>query len=281
MDLTVIVLTFNEEKNLPDCLTSLRDLQAPVFVVDSGSTDSTLAIAEQFGARKVSHPFETHARQWRWAIDSLPIQTRWVLGLDADQRLTPELASSLIRFISSEQSASGAYLCRRQVFRGKWIRHGGYYPKYLLKLFKRDAVIIDDAEMVDHHFNVRGSVSTLEGDLIEANRNEDQIRTWIAKHNQYALLQAREEILAGTSGNGFRSAPPGSPDEKTARMKRLWRRMPLFFRPFAYFGYRYFIRLGFLDGKQGFIFHFLQAFWYRLLVDINIEEMRASGEAKR
>ena len=281
MDLTVIVLTYNEEKNLPDCLASLKDLGAPVFVVDSGSTDRTLAIAREFGAQQLSHPFETHARQWRWAIDSLPTATQWILGLDADQRLTPELTASLTHFLSSGQPASGAYLCRRQVFRGTWIRHGGYYPKYLLKLFRRDAVIIDDADMVDHHFNVRGTVAKLEGDLIEANRNEDQIRTWIAKHNQYAILQAREEILAMSRGNGSHPVPAGSPDETTAKMKRYWRRMPLYIRPFAYFGYRYFLRLGFLDGKQGFIFHFLQAFWYRLLVDINIEEMTTAGEAKR
>ncbi len=155
--LTVVVLTLNEERNLPACLESVVGWATEVFVVDSGSTDATGAIAWRFGARVVTHAFETHARQWKWALDELPIQTDWVLGLDADQRITPELRQEISRRLSHATIArapSGYFVRRRQIFRGRWIRHGGYYPKYLLKLFRLRAVSVDETDLVDHHFVV-------------------------------------------------------------------------------------------------------------------------------
>ncbi|MGZ4778980.1 MAG: glycosyltransferase family 2 protein [Thermoanaerobaculia bacterium] len=274
--LDVIVLTFNEERNLPDCLSGLKGLPAHIFVVDSGSTDESVSIAKASGCDLVTHPFTTHAEQWRWALESLPLTAEWVLALDADQEVSEELRSSIDDLIrSSDHSVAGAYLNRRQVFRGQWIRHGGYYPKYLLKLFRRSAVSVG-RDYVDHHFVVNGRAVKLRGDLIEANRNEDEIAVWIAKHNRYAVLQAREDL--SIPGTGPSAHFLGSPDERVAFLKAIWRRLPLFLRPFLYFAYRYVVRLGFLDGKQGFVFHFMQAFWYRLLVDINIEEQRSSRD---
>ncbi len=269
--LSVVVLTFNEERNLPACLASVAGWADEVFVVDSGSTDETVAIARASGARVVTHPFETHARQWTWALKNLPLRTGWVLALDADQQVTPELQADIHRALASPESAAAGYFVnRRQVFRGRWIRHGGYYPKYLLKLFRRDAVGLDARDLVDHHFQVAGPTARLTGDLIEDNRNEAAIFDWIAKHNRYARLQAREELNGNRDAGQWR----GDPDERTRRRKALWARMPGYARPIAYFLYRYVVRLGFLDGKQGFVFHFMQAWWYRLLVDINIDELR-------
>src|SRR5262245_16175348 len=133
VSLTLVVLTFNEERNLPACLTSAAGWVTEIFVVDSGSTDRTVAIAREFGATVVSHPFESHARQWRWALASLPIQTRWILALDADQAVTDALRDDITRKLSEwrgPDGPAGGYVNRRQIFRGKWIRHGGYYPKY-------------------------------------------------------------------------------------------------------------------------------------------------------
>jgi hypothetical protein len=238
-------------------------------------------IAREFGAEVVTHAFESHARQWQWALASLPIATPWVLALDADQSLTPELKENMQRQLvawTADDSPVGGYLNRRQVFRGRWIRHGGYYPKYLLKLFRRDRVRIDDRDLVDHHFHVAGKTAILEGDLIEDNRNENEIAVWIGKHNRYAVLQAREEQARANGGAPhLRADALGTPDERTRWQKGLWNRMPLYVRPFGYFVYRYVVRLGFLDGKEGFIFHFMQAFWYRLLVDINRDELRRKG----
>ncbi len=270
---TVVVLTFNEQRNLPACLASVAGWVADVVVVDSGSTDQTVAIATASGARVVSHPFETHARQWGWALETVPLSTEWILALDADQSVTPELRAAVTRAISGETAVDGYFLNRRQVFRGRWIRHGGSYPKYLLKLFSRSAVRIDPGDLVDHHFQVAGPTARLTGDLIEDNRNEAAIFDWIAKHNRYARLQATEELARLAHGRGG-GAWRGNPDERTRKRKAIWAHLPGYVRPLGYFLYRYVLRLGFLDGKQGFVFHFLQAWWYRLLVDINLDELR-------
>jgi glycosyltransferase involved in cell wall biosynthesis len=277
---TVVVLTLNEEANLPFCLASVCDWAGQVFVVDGGSSDRTTEIAETNGAIVVEHPFETHAAQWRWALDHLPIGADWVLALDADQRVTPELA----REISGTDTAAydgidGFYIKRRQLFRDRWIKHGGYYPKYLLKMFRPSKVLLDPMDLVDHHFYVAGPVKKLRHDLIERNRKEDDISFWIEKHNRYATLLAREELSWRTTSREGAIQPSlvGNPDQKILAFKHLWRRMPLYVRPFLYFTYRYFLRLGFLDGKQGAIFHFLQAFWYRLIIDIKLDELQHDG----
>jgi glycosyltransferase involved in cell wall biosynthesis len=274
---SVIVLTMNEARNLSECLRSVL-WAGEIVVVDSGSTDGTDAIARAAGAAFVTHPFESHTRQWQWALGSVPLAYPWVLAIDADQRVSVELAASMAKALSSstDSGPSGYFVNRRQIFRGRWIRHGGYYPKYLLKLFRRDAVALDASELVDHHFQVAGRTARLDGDLVEDNRNEAQIADWIAKHNHYARLQAREEIAR--AGVARRALPRSGPDARTARMKSIWARLPRYVRPSAYFFYRYVLRLGFLDGRQGFVFHALQGFWYRLLVDINIDEI-LSAEA--
>jgi hypothetical protein len=120
----------------------------------------------------------------------------------------------------------------------------------------------------------------LEHDIVEDNRNEASIAAWTAKHNRYAVLQAQEQLArAAAAANGVRPALFGSPDERVLWLKQVWNGLPLYWRPALYFGYRYVLRLGFLDGREGFVFHVLQAFWYRLLVDINIDEMRRAGNA--
>jgi glycosyltransferase involved in cell wall biosynthesis len=278
--LTVIILTFNEALNLSDCLASVSDWVTRVIVVDSGSTDRTVATATRHGAEVVTHPFETHAKQWNWALQNLAIPTEWVLGLDADQRVTPALRDEIARFLAepaaTDREIAGAYVRRRQVFRGRWIRHGGYYPKYLLKLFRQARAWVDERDLVDHHFSVTGKTQRLDHDIVEDNRNEHDVSVWLDKHTRYARLQALEEVHAagGRPAPGLAAALRGSPDDRVAWRKAFWRRQPLFARSVAYFFYRYVVRLGFLDGKEGFIFHFLQGLWYRLLVDIHIDELR-------
>lgn len=278
--LSAIILTYNEEQNLPACMKSLKLLGCPVFVVDSGSTDRTLEIAAQFGAMILEHPFTTHTQQWDWALKNVPLETEWAMALDADQAITSELAAE-IRTQLGTSNFDGLYVKRRQVFRGRWIKHGGYYPKYLLKLFRRDKVYLHGGDSVDHHFYVRGTCGKLRYDLIEANHKEDNISFWIEKHNRYATLMAAEEQRQRAGGYESPVTPSlfESPDQRVIWLKRLWSRLPLFVRPSLYFMYRYFLRGGFLDGKEGFIFHFLQAYWYRLLVDINLDEIRSpSGD---
>ena len=174
------------------------------------------------------------------------------------------------------ENVDGLFIKRRQLFRNRWIKHGGYYPKYLLKLFRRDKVLMDPGDLVDHHFYLTGRSKKLRHDLVEANKKEDDISFWIDKHNRYASLLAREEFgwRAGSRATAITPRVLGNPDQQTLVLKQFWRRLPLYLRPFLYFSYRYFVRLGFLDGKEGAIFHFLQAFWFRLLVDIKLDEMQ-------
>ena len=279
--LAIVVLTYNEELNLPACLSSVQGLSETIVVVDSGSTDRTLAIAQEFGARILTHEFASHARQWRWAFEQLDPDTEWVLGLDADQRLSPELRTELLHLLSVDDRRlmehDGFYLNRRQIFRGKWIHHGGYYPKYLLKLFRLSGVHLDDQDLMDHHFYVTGRLGQLRHDLVEDNVNEANIAFWLSKHIGYAELHAQEELSRRCNTRSWPIQPSffGSPDQRVVWCKRLWYRMPLYARPFLYFLYRYFLLGGVLDGKQGFIFHFLQSFWYRLLVDIRLDDLLA------
>ena len=277
--LAAIVLTFNEEQNLEACLASLASWVGELYVIDSGSQDGTLAIAERYGAQVFQHPFETHAEQWTWALQKVPLIYDWVLGLDADQRITVELRQELAAlFLSGEdtrQEINGFFIKRRQIWRGQWIKHGTYYPKYLLKLFRKSCVRMDARDLMDHHFYVTGATRNLENDLIEENLKENDISFWIDKHNRYARLLAQEEFLKRQSKEQtpIAAKPGGNPDERVMWLKQRWYSLPLYVRPFLYFIYRYVFRLGFLDGKQGFLFHFLQGFWFRLLVDVNLDDL--------
>jgi len=280
LPITVVVLTYNEESNLADCLTSVYQWATRIFVVDSGSTDRTSEIAAHFGAELVQHPFETHARQWDWALENLPIHTEWILALDADQRATPELAHEIRELDNAALlGVDGIYIKRRQIFRDKWIKHGGYYPKYLLKMFRRGSVKTDARDLVDHHFYVTGKAMKLRRDLLEVNKKENDISFWIEKHNRYAALLAKEELENKRTHRAHVLAPSflGKPDQQSLMLKKVWSCLPLYLRPFLYFLYRYFLRFGFLDGKEGAIFHFLHAFWFRLLVDIKLDELQKQG----
>lgn len=288
--LSVVILTYNEELNIEACLTSLADLPGDRFIVDSGSTDQTLEIAKLFPVQIVSHKFQTHAAQWQWALENLPIQTEWVLGLDADQSLSPALKEELQLLFAGKhrvqqlEKLDGIYLNRAHIYRGRFIRHGACYPKYLLKLFRRTSVYLDPVvDLLDHHFYVRGRTANLDHDLIEENRKEWRISFWTQKHVRYAELLAEEEFKSAMQPN---DGPikgrilGGSPDQRIVALKGFWRRLPLYVRPLCYFIYRYFLCLGLLDGKQGLIFHFLHGFWFRLLVDINLDELRSGLSRK-
>lgn len=277
--LTVIVLAHDEELNLPRCLASIEGLAAEVFIVDSGSTDRTRAIAEAHGARVVGHPFENHPTQWAWALGALPLTQPWVLALDADQRLTPELAAEIRELLHAPRGGEGdpvGYRIKRQQhFRGRWIRHGGYYPIWLLRLFRRDAADVDLRERVDHHFDVRGPVGHLKNDIIEDNLKEHDIDFVLDRWQGYAKRQAAEEHEYGGPARASRDGT-GRPRD---RRRATYARLPLFVRPVLYFLWRYVGQFGFLDGRQGFVFHVLQGFWYRLLVDIHLHDLRRQSRA--
>jgi exosortase/archaeosortase family protein len=268
LKLAVIILTFNEEKNLVKCLESVKKLSAPIFIVDSYSTDNTEIIAKSYNAHFIQNKFSTHTLQWKFALQNLPEDIDWVLGLDADQSLSERLENEINKMFNSTEDIpyDGYYIRRRNYFLNKWIRFGGYQNRYLLKLFKRDKVYLDESELMDHHFYVNGSTKRLKNELSENNYKEN-LDFWKSKHVKYAELQAKEEFekLLKNKGNLF-----GNQDQRRLYLKSIWNLMPLFIRPLLYFIYRYFLLGGFLDGKIGAKFHYLQAYWYRRKVDENI-----------
>lgn len=272
-----IILTFNEEMHLPRLLNSLSSLNAQTYVLDSGSTDRTLQICADFEVEVIAHPFENHPIQWDIALKSFAIKTPWVIGLDADQIVTPELCALLDQFKNNNYlNTNGVYFNRKNYFKGSWIKHGGYYPKYLLKMFRYNIGYSDLTEKMDHRFQVPGkTIIWKNGHLIEENLKENNIRFWIEKHNRYSDLLAKEEVLRENKQlkSSIKANPFGSPNHRNAFLKKIWRQMPPYLRPVIYLIYRLIFRLGILDGKSGIIYHFLQGFWFRLIVDIKIEEL--------
>ena len=269
--LTVVVLSYNEEANLPACIASLRGLKCELHVVDSGSTDRTLDIARAGGASVTSHPFENYAMQRNWAQRELPIRSEWVLHLDADERLTPELVDEIDSVLANPPANVNGFLLRkRTVFMGRWIKHGGQYPAYHLRLFRKNCGACED-RLYDQHFLVQGRVDQLEHDYIDVLTAD--IRTWTIRHARWAELEATE-MQEPTGGPGrVRGAFFGSPIERKRWLRETpYRGSPLFVRAFLYWFYRYVLRLGFLDGPEGMIFHFLQGFWYRFLIDVKLYE---------
>ena len=274
---SVLMLTLNEEANLRQSLPLLAGWVDDVVILDSFSTDQTIEVAKHFGARVLQHKFEGHAKQWLWGMREIDFKHEWIFMHDPDQRSTTGLLQELETLFGTGVPAgvNGLYVGRRAVFRGKWIRHGGYYPKYMLRVVRRNLVEFDENEF-DYRAYVPGRTLKLKGDVIEENLKENDINWWIEKHNQFSIRQAREEIFRAHNPNRWKTPLTfwGNPDQRVLWLKERWYGLPLYLRPFLYFGYRYFLRLGFLDGKVGFAFHFLQAFWYRFLVDMKLEELR-------
>jgi glycosyltransferase involved in cell wall biosynthesis len=270
---SAIILTYNEEVNLPDCLKSLSGLSCDIFIVDSGSTDQTLDIVRATGAHLVEHPFENYAAQRNWALQNLPIRTGWTLHLDADERLTPALVTEINETLKETNiQVDGFLLRKRTVFMGRWIRHGGHYPSYHLRLFRKHKGICED-RLYDQHFIVDGAVAPLAGDYLDVVASN--INTWTVRHARWARLEAQEMTIPSITKHRVKSDPMGGPIERKRWLREgVYARAPLLVRPFLYGLYRYVLRLGFLDGKEGLIFHFLQACWYRFLIDCEILENR-------
>ena len=277
--LTAVILTFNEEQNLPSCLRSIEGWCPQIFVVDSGSTDRTADIAKNAGAQVVHHLFQTHAKQWAWALRELPIEQEWILALDADLRVSPELKEELLSALPTvPQETAGFFVPRKLIFRGRWIRHGGVWPKEMLKLFRRPAIQMDDQELVDHLFYVQGQTGRCRFCLIDENQNDRSITVWLQRQLRYVELQAQEELRfrRGQRSWKINPSPWGTPHQRVLWHRNVWYHLPPVWRSFLYFGYRYGIRLGFLDGRSGALFHFLQGFWLRLMIDVRLLELQKS-----
>ncbi len=271
--LTVIVPTYNEEINLQKCLKSLIKLAATIYVVDSGSNDKTTEIAKAFGAKVVDGRWNSFSEKLNWSIDNLPIDTPWVMRVDADEHLTDDLIDEIgITLPNVLPGVTAFEIKRRMAFLGRWIRHGGIYPSWQVRLWRTGKARFEMRNL-DEHMLIEGEVGRLTNDFVDENLKG--LAIWIDKHNVYSDRE-KEEILQCRTGNWGNL-------QGQARIKRILKegvyyRFPLFVRPLLYWIWRYFFRLGFLDGRPGLIYHFLQGFWYRFLIDAKIFERRIGKE---
>jgi glycosyltransferase involved in cell wall biosynthesis len=259
--LTVVVLTLNEEANISYCLSNVIDFANEIIILDSFSTDSTVSISESFGAKVYFRKFDNYANQRNYAINELPVSNPWMLFLDADEWLTNELKHEISAMLLST-SYDGFLIKRRLYFSGKWIKYGGYYPSWNLRLFRKGLAIVN--REINEHVEVNGKVGKLKNDMVD--ENHKGLTFWLYKHIRYAQLEA----AAFAAPNDLKTKFWGNPIERKNWIRqKIWNKiLPPFIRPFIYFFYRYFIRFGFLDGKVGLIFHFLQALWYPFLIDV-------------
>ena len=271
--LTAIILTYNEEIHLQRCLDSLKGVVQEIFIIDSYSTDKSQEIAERNGARFLQNPWVNHSLQFNWGLDNCSITTDWILRLDADEYLTPELQAEIKNNLAKlDADVSGVELPLKRVFLNRHMKRGLGEIR-MLRIFRKDKARIESRWMDEH-------IEILEGKTVAfkhsfADHNLNNLALWTAKHNAYSnrevieLLDVEFDLL-----NSNLNVQLSEQALHKRKLKLKYVKMPLFFRSFVYFIYRYIFRLGFLDGKEGFLWHFLQGWWYRTLVDSKIYEIK-------
>jgi glycosyltransferase involved in cell wall biosynthesis len=276
MKILGVVLTFNEERHLGRCLASLSQVCHQLLVVDSFSTDRTLEIASTHRAHLVQRAWTNHATQLNWALEQLPPEVDWVLRLDADEYLTPELVDEINqRLTGLPDTVQGVFLRRRMTFQGTLIRHGGVFPVRIMRLFRRGTGKCENRWM-DEQVVVGGATTEFTHEFIDDNLNS--LTWWTTKHNRYASLEVVDMLNSiyhfMPHDSAARLSGGGQPGLKRWIKERVYWRLPSGLRALLYFGYRYVLRLGFLDGSEGAAFHILQGFWYRYLVDAKMREVK-------
>jgi glycosyltransferase involved in cell wall biosynthesis len=276
MKLTAVILTKNESKHIRRAIDSISSIADYVLVVDSGSSDDTVQIAESLGAKVIHNPWLNYATQFNYALNHLPDGTEWVLRLDADEVVSAQLAREITERLGRlDKGTAGVYISRRMSFLGRPIRWGGVFPIRVLRLFRAGQGRCENRWM-DEHILVTGDTTGFDGEIIDDNRNS--LTWWTEKHNNYATREV-VDLLNLEYGFMPHETVADLRGRNQAGIKRwlkeeVYARLPRGFRALIYFLYRYIIRFGFLDGKEGTAFHFLQGFWYRYLVDMKLYETK-------
>jgi glycosyltransferase involved in cell wall biosynthesis len=277
LPITLIVLSYNEEIHMERCLSRIAPWVERIVVIDSFSTDATVALAQSHGAEVLQHPFKNHADQFRWGLEAAAPTTEWVMRIDCDEYFEESVATALDALLPTlPPDVTGVNVRRKFIFREKWIRHGRYYPVVLLRLWRRGAAEMEQRWMDEHMTLVRGRSVLLEGgDLVD--HNLAGIDAWTAKHNRYATLAMvdainREHPLFEEDRRV--EAGGGAAARNRFLKNSVYGRAPLYLRAVLLFLYRYVLRLGFLDGRIGFVFHVLHGLWVFMLIDAKIDEAR-------
>ena len=272
--LSILILTRNEEAHIARCLESAFRLTKSVFVLDSNSVDNTAEIVKHTNATLISGDFSSFAEKFNWGLENIEFKTPWVMRLDADELLSDRLITQTIPLLHSlDPEVVGIYVKRQLWFMGRWIRFGGMYPTYSMRILRPEAVSCEIRNMDEHIILHYGRHISLDADLMDIPLTD--LSSWIVKHVEYASLEAKSSVLGYSSGShddDFMNLFGTFPQRIRWFKVRIFYRMPLFVRPVLYFIYRYFVRLGFLDGKNGFVFHFMHGLWYRILIDAKIVE---------
>ena len=277
--ITVVILAFNEAIHIERCIMRVWPVAQRIVVIDSLSTDDTVEIARRCGAEVMQRAWKNHADQFQWALDTINPTTDWIMRIDCDEYLEEGLQADLVhRLHSLPASVSGVDFKRKVIFRGRFIRWGGYYTSELTLLWRNGMGRMEQRWM-DERIALSGG-ETLRfrgGDIVDENLND--IGWWTTKHNRYATLQMVDFI---NREHGLFPIDSGvdAGVQKSARWKRFLRNRiyggaPLYLRAVLYFLQRYFLKLGFLDGREGFVWHFLHGFWFFVLMDAKIDEARA------
>ena len=273
--LSVIILTFNEERHIERAIASVRPIASDILVVDSFSTDHTVELAQKAGARVLQNRFINQAKQFQWALDHGDVQSAWILRLDADEVIEPDLAEELLRNLPTlPEDVVAVNFKRKHVFMGRWIKHGGRYPLILLRLWRNGHGRVEDRWMDEHIVTWGGRTVTAKGSFADICLHD--LSFFTDKHNAYATREAIEILNA--RHNLFGHDQKKNLGSVQAKMKRfikthIYNHMPIFLGPSLFFLYRYIIKLGFLDGREGLIYHFLQGYWYRFLVAAKVVEL--------
>jgi glycosyltransferase involved in cell wall biosynthesis len=267
---SVVILAYNSVATLGATLAQAQQISDDLHVVDSYSEDETVALSQQHGAQVVQHAFESYGTQRNWAIDHLPLRYPWQLHLDADERLTPELIASL-QALPENPEHSGFLIARLVQFLGRRMRHGGMSPTWHMRLFRNGTGRCEERKYDQHFYLTQGSAGQLQGYMVDEIRMS--LSEWTARHNRWSDAEVMEQTQ---SIDTVRIQPRfwGNAVERKRFLRGIYNGAPLFVRPYALFFYRYFLRLGFLDGREGFIFWTLQTFWFRFLIDAKLFEQR-------
>jgi glycosyltransferase involved in cell wall biosynthesis len=276
--LTIIILTKNETLHLIRAIESIKSIATRIVVIDSNSTDNTVTIAKELGAEVFQNNWINYANQFQWGLDNTSINTDWVMRLDADEYIYPELANEINeKLYKLDKNISGIYLKLRVIFMDTWIKRG-YYPMTLLRIWRKDAGNIEQKWMDEHIKLSYGTTSIFDNDMADHNLNN--LTWWTTKQNGYAIREAIDRLNRKYNFLDSKYDTEYISGTKKKWYKSMYMNLPKFIRPFLYFVYRYIFRLGFLEGKPGLIWHFLQGFWLQFLVDAKIEQIERISKSE-
>lgn len=273
MNISAIILTKNESLHIKRCIENIKPICKSIYVIDCFSTDGTQELARSLGAEVVEHEWPgNQAAQFNWTLDNLKIDTEWILRLDADEFLSDELKDNLKTVLPSlSEDISAIDMERKLIFLGRKIK-GGNSKTFFTRIFKKGKAKSANRRMDEHIEVSDGRTIRVDGVFYDDNHNN---LTWLTnKHNDYAIREAAELLEAEISSLDKSKSSTNDVLAQAKKKKQMYSRLPLFLRPFIYFMYRYFIKGGFLEGKEGFIWCFLQGWWYRTLVDAKIFEIK-------